>query len=110
MGSVEEPHQPLLGVHRGVPRHHRWRASCPLGISYDRQSPLLLQGNGSSQITGAIYAPASTWDYNGNSDVNVTGGPVILKSMTGNGTTGVRILNGLDAEVLKLPGDIGLDE
>lgn len=83
-----------------------------LGIIYDRQNPtpLLLQGNGSSQITGAIYAPASTWDYNGNSDVNVTGGPVILKAMTGNGTTGVRILNGLDAEVLKLPGDIGLDE
>lgn len=83
-----------------------------LGVVYDRTNtrPLLLQGNGSGVITGAIYAPNATWDYNGGSDIVVNGGPVILKSMTGNGGTGVKILNSVDAEVLKLPGDIGLDQ
>lgn len=83
-----------------------------LGIIYDRTntSPLQLQGNGSSQITGAIYAPASTWEYVGNSDVRVSGGPVILKTMTGNGTTGVKITDSLDATVAKLPGDLHLDQ
>ena len=82
-----------------------------LAIIYDRSNtnPLLLQGNGESSITGAIYAPASTWDYNGTSDVNVVGGPVILKSMTGNGDTGVRVTASNDAEALKLPGDAWLD-
>jgi hypothetical protein len=81
-----------------------------LAIIYDRDNtkPLLLQGNGLSQITGAIYAPASNWDYNGTSDLNVVKGPVIVKSMTGNGTTGVKITESVDAEVFKVPGDIGL--
>ena len=74
----------------------------------DNTKPLLLQGNGLSQITGAIYAPASNWDYNGTSDLNVVKGPVIVKSMTGNGTTGVKITESVDAEVFKVPGDIGL--
>lgn len=82
-----------------------------LGIIYDRTNThdLFLQGNGDSSITGAIYAPASTWTYNGTSDLNVTGGPVILGSMTGNGTTGVKITASNDAEAVKLPGDIALD-
>lgn len=82
-----------------------------LGIIYDRNNThdLFLQGNGDSSITGAIYAPASTWKYNGTSDLNVIGGPVILGSMTGNGTTGVKITSSNDAEAVKLPGDIALD-
>jgi hypothetical protein len=82
-----------------------------LGIIYDRNNShgLFLQGNGNSSITGAIYAPASNWYYNGTSDLTVTGGPVILKSMTGNGTTGVKIISSNDAEALKLPGEISLD-
>jgi Flp pilus assembly protein TadG len=83
-----------------------------LGIVYDRNNsrPLLLQGNGSGSITGAIYAPASNWDYNGGSDLSVVKGPIILKSMTGNGTTGVKVTNSVDAEVFKIPGAIGLEE
>jgi hypothetical protein len=83
-----------------------------LGIIYDPANThdLLLQGNGSSQIIGAIYAPASTWKYNGTSDVIVSGGPVILGSMTGNGTTGVKVLSSKDVDVLNTVGDVWLDQ
>lgn len=87
-------------------------ALAQLGIVYDRlnSSPMDLQGNGISTVVGSIYAPSSTLNYNGTSDVVVSGGPIILDAMTGNGTTGVWVKNSTDATIKSIPGEVALAE
>jgi len=83
-----------------------------VGIVYDRDNhaPIHMQGNGSVTVAGAIYAPNASWDFNGTSDVIVNGGPVILGTMTGNGTTGIRITNAVAATVPGLLSSPALDQ
>ncbi len=78
-------------------------AGWPAGMSivYDRNNskPLSLQGNGSTNITfgGAVYAVASTINFNGNSCFKIDNGPVVANSGTGNGTKGCVTVNGTNA-------------
>ncbi len=54
-----------------------------LAIVYDRHnnSPLQLQGNGDTSISGAVYAPISKLDFNGNSCFVFRYGPVIAQGV-----------------------------
>ena len=44
----------------------------------DNTNPISIQGNGSTGITGTVYAPAAALDFNGNSCFGFNGGPVIV--------------------------------
>ena len=59
-------------------------------IIYDRDNAnnLELQGNGDTQIDGAVYAKSATISYNGNSCFTTNGGPIVAGGITGNGTQG----------------------
>jgi hypothetical protein len=59
-------------------------------IIYDRNNTndLSAQGNGSTTITGGIYAASATIDFNGNSEFHILHGPVVVASGTGNGNPG----------------------
>ena len=84
-----------------------------LAIVYDRgnTSPMSLQGNGAwTSFSGAIYAPRSTLDFNGTSNVLVKGGPIILKSATGNGTTGFTVSGASSVVYAQGPPTIALDQ
>lgn len=61
-----------------------------LAVIYDRgnTSPLNLQGNGYSSITGAVYAAKATLEFTGTSSFTVTNGPVIVGALHGNGNNG----------------------
>ncbi|PKW27161.1 Tad domain-containing protein [Phycicoccus duodecadis] len=54
-----------------------------LGIVYarDNTNPLSIQGNGTTGVTGTVYAPASKLDFNGNSCFVFTGGPVVVSGV-----------------------------
>jgi Flp pilus assembly protein TadG len=56
-------------------------------IIYDRDNsnPLELQGNGTTFITGAVYAPDSKLDFNGTTCFGFDGGPFIFGSGYTNG-------------------------
>ncbi|WP_426244019.1 pilus assembly protein TadG-related protein [Nocardioides sp. LHG3406-4] len=82
-------------------------------IVYSRSNsnPIILQGNGNTSITGKVYAVSSVLDFNGNSCFGFEGGPVVVKSATGNGTKGcVTVTKSVDATVATTPGDIGLSK
>ena len=51
-----------------------------LAIVYarDNTNPISIQGNGSTGITGIVYAPSSALDFNGNSCFGFSGGPVVV--------------------------------
>jgi hypothetical protein len=59
-------------------------------IIYDRNNThnISAQGNGSTTITGGIYGKSATLDFNGTSAFHIIGGPVVVKSGTGNGNPG----------------------
>lgn len=84
-----------------------------VAIVYDRENTqyLGLQGNGGTSITGAVYAPSSKLDFNGNSCFGFSGGPVIVSGVIkANGNTScVTIDASIDAEIYSLPGEIALD-
>ncbi len=54
-----------------------------LAIVYgrDNTNDVSLQGNGSTTITGTVYAPASLLDFNGNSCFGFSGGPVVVSGV-----------------------------
>lgn len=54
-----------------------------LGIIYarDNTNPLSIQGNGTTGVTGTVYAPSSKLDFNGNSCFVFTGGPVVVNGV-----------------------------
>ncbi len=72
-------------------------------IIYDRNNTnnLGLQGNGNTSITGILYAPASSLDFNGNSCFGFSGGPIIVNSVVkANGNKScVTISNAVDTTV-----------
>ena len=74
---------PLTGVpaENGVPAGY--------SIIYDRDNhnALELQGNGTTLITGAVYAPGSKLDFNGTTCFGFDGGPFVLGSAYTNGNT-----------------------
>jgi hypothetical protein len=63
---------PLTAPLTGVPAGY--------AIIYDRNNTnnLGLQGNGATSITGIVYAPASSLDFNGNSCFGFSGGPIVV--------------------------------
>ena len=71
-------------------------AGAPVGwpsgfaIIYDRDNTNVLsaQGNGNTTITGAIYGKSATIEFNGTSDFHFVGGPIVVKTGTGNGNPG----------------------
>jgi Flp pilus assembly protein TadG len=72
-------------------------------ILYDRDNgnTLGLQGNGSTLITGAVYAKASTLDGNGNSCFGFSRGPIVVNGVYSNGNPGcLNIFNAVDTTVL----------
>jgi hypothetical protein len=76
-------------------------------IIYDRDNPkpITIQGNGTTSITGIVYAPASNLDFNGTSDFGFKGGPIIAKGVdkaNGNHAT-VTITDAVDTTVKRLP-------
>ncbi len=84
-----------------------------LAIVYDRlnNSPVDLQGNGMSTLTGSIYAPASMLYVNGGSGNTITGGTVIVNSVYSNGNgTYLTLIGGNTASWTKPPEGLHLDQ
>lgn len=84
-----------------------------LAIIYDRQNiaALNIQGNGNSYVTGAIYAAEALLEFPGNSCVDVTNGPVIVKELYGNGNKGcVNLLSAVGASLPAPPSGANLDQ
>jgi Putative Flp pilus-assembly TadE/G-like len=82
-------------------------------IIYDREntSALNMQGNGSSSVTGAIYAPKALLEFPGNSCTSVTNGPIIVGSLYGNGNTGcVDLISSVGATIPAPPAGASLDQ
>ena len=54
-----------------------------LAIVYarDNTNPISIQGNGSTSISGIVYAPASALDFNGNSCFGFSGGPIVVNGV-----------------------------
>jgi len=82
-------------------------AGLPAGyaIIYDRNNTnnIGLQGNGNASITGAVYAPASSLDFNGNSCFGFNGGPIVVGSVVqANGNQScVQITSAVDIPVTR---------
>lgn len=76
-----------------------------LAIVYarDNTNDVSLQGNGSTSITGVVYAPASLLDFNGNSCFGFSQGPVVANGVNkANGTKScVEISNAKDTTVTR---------
>ncbi len=74
-----------------------------LAIVYDRTNTnsLGLQGNGSTSLTGGVYIPNSSLDFNGNSCFGFSQGPIVASSVVkANGNQScVRITDALDQTV-----------
>ena len=85
-----------------------------VAIVHDRENAenIELQGNGSTPITGAVYATSSKLDFNGNSCFGFGGGPVIVDGVIkANGKKScVNVTDPNDTEIYELPGDIALDQ
>lgn len=85
-----------------------------LAIVYDRLNSAMvgLQGNGGTSITGAVYAPASLLDFNGNSKFGFRFGPVISAGVNfANGNqSGVTVSDSSDATLPPVPSDVALDQ
>jgi Flp pilus assembly protein TadG len=88
---------PLTAPLTGVPAGY--------AIIYDRNNTnnLGLQGNGATSITGIVYAPASSLDFNGNSCFGFSGGPIVVGGIVkANGNTScVTITNAADTIVTR---------
>jgi hypothetical protein len=84
-----------------------------LAIVYDRlnDDALMLQGNGGTSVTGAVYAPASTLDFNGTSCFGFENGPVIALGVTkANGNTScVQVTDSSNAALPPTSAEIALD-
>lgn len=81
-------------------------------IIYDRLNPndLELQGNGGTEVTGAIYAPNATMTFNGTSKFGVSGGPVVVKNADGVGNpSGISVTNANSATLTSDPSPASLD-
>jgi Flp pilus assembly protein TadG len=89
-------------------------ATAGLAIVYDRQNieNLGLQGNGDTAITGAVYAPKSKLDFNGNSCFGFSHGPVIVTGVIqANGTKScVKVSDSNDATIPPKPAEVALDQ
>ncbi len=82
-------------------------------VAYDRNntSPMSLQGNGTSVLTGNVYAPSSLLDANGNSCHTVNGGAIIVKDIYMNGNPNcLNVTNGVPAVYDLPPSDLHLDQ
>jgi hypothetical protein len=90
------------------------RAVANVAVIYDRYntSSIGLQGNGGTSITGAVYAPRSDLDFNGNSCFGFRGGPVIVNGVIkANGNKScVQIADPLTATFATQPGTINLSK
>lgn len=81
-------------------------------IVYDRtnKAALSLQGNGSANLTGTIYAPAATLEFPGNSCSATFHSAVIVGDVSSNGTQACLSLTYASSENWQAPpGDPGLD-
>lgn len=89
-------------------------ATAGLAIVYDREntSNLGLQGNGDTGITGAVYAPKSKLDFNGNSCFGFSQGPVIVTGVIqANGNKScVKVTNAADVTIPPEPAEVALDQ
>ncbi|SDT20620.1 Flp pilus assembly protein TadG [Nocardioides scoriae] len=83
-----------------------------VALLYDRSNTrdVGLQGNGGTNITGALYAPRSKLDFNGNSCFGFSGGPIIVDGVIkANGNKScVEVANPVDATYAVLPGETSL--
>ena len=82
-------------------------------IIYDRENiaALNLQGNGTSSVTGAVYASKALLEFPGNSCVSVTNGPMIVGELYGNGNTGcVNLISSIGASIPAPPAGASLDQ
>jgi hypothetical protein len=89
-------------------------ATAGLAIVYDRENTrnLGLQGNGETAIDGAVYAPKSKLDFNGNSCFGFNRGPVIVRGVIqANGNKScVQITNSSNAKIPPKPAAVALDQ
>lgn len=76
-----------------------------LVVAYDRTntSPLYLQGNGDSVLTGDVYAKSSLLDANGTSCHTVSGGAIVVNDIYLNGNNSCLNINSADAATYELP-------
>lgn len=82
-------------------------------VAYDRNntSPMTLQGNGNSELTGDVYAKSSLVYANGNSCHTVTGGAIIVNDLYMNGTNSCLDINDGDPAIYEVPpSDLHLDQ
>jgi len=81
-------------------------------IIYDRKNPndLELQGNGGTEVTGAIYAPKASMTFNGTSKFGVSGGPVVVANADGVGNgSGIHVTNASSVSLTSDPSPASLD-
>ena len=81
-------------------------------LIYDRQNPnpIYLQGNGDSSITGAVYAPKATMEFNGNSAFVFNGGPIVVGGADSVGNqSGITVVNGQTVDLTSDPSPASLD-
>ncbi len=76
-----------------------------LVVMYDRTntSPMTLQGNGTSVLTGDVYAKGALLDANGTSCHTVSGGAIVVNDIYLNGNNSCLTINSADAAVYELP-------
>lgn len=90
------------------------RALANIAVVYDRtnSADVILQGNGDSRINGAIYAPASRLDFNGNSCFTIGRGPVIAAGVVkANGNKAcVNVTESVSASIATPPSEPNLDQ
>jgi hypothetical protein len=82
-------------------------------VAYDRKntSPLSLQGNGNSVLTGDVYAVSALLDANGNACHTIRSGSIIVNDVYLNGNPScLKIENGSPAVYIAPPSDLHLDQ
>ena len=84
-GTIDHLKAPT-GSPRGAPAG--WPSGFAIIYDRDNSNPISAQGNGSTTITGGIYAKSATLDFNGTSEFHIIGGPVVVNGGTGNGNPG----------------------
>lgn len=96
-----------LTLTAGAPGFH------DLAIVYDRNntSPIHVQGNGQTDITGTVYAIRSMLYANGNSGNGVTNGSIVVDGLYMNGERShLKVTNGIDREWRRPPGGLHLSQ
>jgi hypothetical protein len=84
---------PLTAPLTGVPAGNNVPAGYAIIYDRDNVNPVELQGNGTTLITGKVYAAASKLDFNGTTCFGFSGGPFIFGSGYTNGNTSCVIVS-----------------